>query len=121
MMTKREQKMERLNRQMAADFLAVPRHEIRCAYSGRPGCACGCNGTYYYTKAHQAEQSTRRGYTVEDAEVRDDQVTRIWRKVYLELAIALDARDLSSFLVSESFISWTASPRRVYTVYYTGE
>jgi len=38
-------------------------------YTGRPGCACGCRGTYRYTEAHRAISGEHRGYPVSDDDV----------------------------------------------------
>jgi len=43
-------------------------------YSGRPGCMCGCRGSYRYPKGTDvAEMDRRRGYantTINDAQVK---------------------------------------------------
>lgn len=46
--------------------------KVLSVYSGRPGCACGCRGNYFYQADPKlrAAASTRRGYTVTDDEVR---------------------------------------------------
>lgn len=46
------------------------------AYSGKPGCACGCLGKYYYQKATQELGTKDRGYKVDDDEVSDVQVQK---------------------------------------------
>jgi hypothetical protein len=38
-------------------------------YTGRPGCACGCRGTYRYSEDHREMSGERRGYSVSDDEV----------------------------------------------------
>lgn len=52
---------------------------LRSAYMGRPGCACGCRGTYYYAREHQAESGMARGYTVHDEEVNDAKIKSVLR------------------------------------------
>ena len=42
---------------------------IVSAYSGRPGCACGCRGKWRYTSAHQYEAAALRGYPIDPDEV----------------------------------------------------
>lgn len=81
--------------------------DIQCAYSGKPGCACGCNGKYYYAKKFQAEAGKRRGYPVTKNEVNDTQIVRILN-VIKENAAAAE--------VGSSYISVTVG-NRVYTVY----
>lgn len=54
---------------------------VTSVYSGRPGCACGCLGTYKYTKQHQKEQGKRRGYVVEDSEVSERSVSYVTNKI----------------------------------------
>ncbi len=50
---------------------------IVSAYSGRKGCACGCNGKWRYTSAHQAEGGRARGYPVDPDEVSDRGAARV--------------------------------------------
>jgi hypothetical protein len=44
---------------------------LASAYSGRPGCACGCRGTYAHTAVHRDWTAQHRGYAVSDDEVSD--------------------------------------------------
>ena len=44
---------------------------LASAYSGRPGCACGCRGTYVHSSAHRELMGRERGYAVSDIEVSD--------------------------------------------------
>ena len=43
--------------------------DVASYYTGRPGCACGCRGTYRYSEAHREMSGERRGYSVSDDEV----------------------------------------------------
>ena len=47
------------------------------AYSGRPGCACGCRGNHRYSSAYREWAGRNRGYDVGDAEVSDRSVATI--------------------------------------------
>jgi len=62
----------------AADALvtldALTPAALASAYSGRPGCACGCRGTYVHTAAHRDWTARHRGYAVWDEEVSDRSV-----------------------------------------------
>lgn len=49
--------------------------DVQSAYSGRPGCCCGCVGTHYFTEAHRAVAEQRC------AKVNDREVKRILRIV----------------------------------------
>ena len=51
--------------------------KVLMVYSGRPGCACGCQGLYWYNPKYVELGSKKRGYTVEPSEVNKGQVTRI--------------------------------------------
>jgi hypothetical protein len=49
-------------------------------YRGRSGkCCCGCSGKYRFAKAHLAWAATNRGYEVDDNEVNDSYVKKIWK------------------------------------------
>lgn len=50
---------------------------LASAYSGRPGCACGCRGNYRYASAHREWAGRNRGYAVGDDDVSDRSVARI--------------------------------------------
>ena len=50
---------------------------LASAYSGRPGCACGCRGRYRYASAHREWAGRNRGYAVDDDDVSDRSVARI--------------------------------------------
>lgn len=50
---------------------------LASAYSGRPGCACGCRGNYRYASAHREWAGRNRGYAVGVDEVSDRSVARI--------------------------------------------
>ena len=69
-----------------AALAALSPDALSSAYSGRPGCACGCRGSYVYTSAHRDGASRARGYAVADAEVSD-------RSVAVRLANARRAAD----------------------------
>lgn len=43
--------------------------DVASYYTGRPGCACGCRGTYRYSEAHREMSGESRGYAVTDDEV----------------------------------------------------
>jgi len=55
----------------------IKKEDVLKAYSGHPGCACGCLGKYYYRKTTQELGTKDRGYKVDDDEVSDVQVRRI--------------------------------------------
>jgi len=58
---------------LAALHLLTPA-ALSSAYSGRPGCACGCRGTYIYASAHRERMGRERGYALTDDEVSDRSV-----------------------------------------------
>jgi hypothetical protein len=55
----------------------VTPQEIVCVYKGKPGCAYGCNGTYYYATEHREYAGKDRGYEVTDDEINDKKVAWI--------------------------------------------
>ena len=55
-------------------------------YSGKPGCMCGCRGKYFYPSTVDREAAaTVRGYSVDDDEISDSQVTRVVNKIHAHL------------------------------------
>ena len=53
---------------------------VLSVYSGKKGCACGCNGKYSYSSHGQKESGESRGYSVDDNEVSDRSVKIIMGK-----------------------------------------
>jgi|SRR5579864_9718701 len=100
--------------------------DIMQAYSGKPGCACGCNGKYHVAEHAVEAQTKSNGYAPSPEDVSNKQVLRILRQVQ---AAALDStyvEDLNKHDRAEvcwnvaddlQYITATVSPRRVYTVY----
>lgn len=80
----------------------LPDHIFQ-VYSGRPGCACGCQGTYYCSSAEGAEDSTT---------YNPKEVTRISRLV------AKDPRTVRLESVGgEQVLVLDVSRTRTYSVY----
>ena len=46
-------------------------------YSGKPGCMCGCNGTYRVATQHLRAADDDRGYAHDPEDVNDRQVRRV--------------------------------------------
>ena len=55
--------------------------DILQAYSGKPGCACGCNGTYVITAESRVEADKSRGYPHTDEDVNPTQLKRVLKQV----------------------------------------
>ncbi len=55
--------------------------DVLKSYTGRPGCMCGCKGTYRVTEATRAEASKNRGYPYEDADVSARSVGMALRRI----------------------------------------
>lgn len=60
-----------------AALAALTPAALASAYSGRPGCACGCRGNYRYASAHREWAGRNRGYAVCDEDVNDRAVARL--------------------------------------------
>lgn len=103
--------------------------DILTAYSGKPGCACGCNGKYVVTQQSRAEAETDRGYAYDDEEVNPKQVKRVLKQVQKHAALGgpapfvnLNKHDEEVFWnVADDlqYITYQAHENRVYTVYLT--
>lgn len=73
--------LEITNEQKLIELERVERNELAmCSYNGRPGCMCGCNGKYSYTKKLQKFSGKNRGYSVDDDEISDIAVKRMINK-----------------------------------------
>ena len=64
-------------------ILALTEDDIVSAYEGKPGCACGCIGAYFYNPAHQEYGSKKRGYAVTDADCNIDKVRSILKDIQM--------------------------------------
>jgi hypothetical protein len=84
--------------------------DVARAYSGKPGCACGCNGTYVDNKDNPKQ-------------VRN--VIRKLQRAAGELEYFEDLNQAGELHVNAApdlqYITAQISPRRVYTVYLTSE
>lgn len=60
--------------QAAAALASMTLADIGQVYSGRPGCACGCKGSYSYNKAIAADVTAKRGIKVT---ANDRQVNKV--------------------------------------------
>ena len=70
----------------AEQFQAMGVGEVSKAYSGKPGCMCGCKGRYYVCEHAREVSEEERGYKLDDDDVSDKQVLRILRLVQAEAA-----------------------------------
>lgn len=62
---------------------------VERVYSGKPGCCCGCRGTYYYsTTVDPVAAGARRGYPVTPDEFNDRMVSRILNTITKNRQIA---------------------------------
>jgi hypothetical protein len=100
--------------------------DVLQAYSGKPGCACGCRGNYRITESSRKEADDSRGYPHGDGDVNLRQVSKVLNQVrwaarhnpYFEdlnraPAIHVNAADDLQYVTAQM------SERRVYTVYLT--
>lgn len=60
---------------------SLTEQSVPIVYTGKPGCACGCRGTYRYRGATAKQAGRDRGYAVEPEEVNDVQVRRVLREL----------------------------------------
>lgn len=101
-----------LTLEQAQNLRSLTAEDVMSVYSGKPGCACGCNGNYRYNSAHQALGTAHRGYAVDAEDVNDKQVRRV-----LKLVQTADLGD-SSWMASKDGDWYSVTlGGRVYTVY----
>lgn len=90
--------------------------QVAQVYSGKPGCACGCNGNYRVNSAYVAQVAKNKGYAVDAEDVNDAQVTRVLNK--LKAASRNDDPRVSSWMADDNDEWFSAEiDGRVYTVY----
>lgn len=82
----------------------IPTQHIVRAYAGRPGCACGCKGTYYCASAESDES--------EGATYNPGMVTKIARIVATD-----PTTKLQKGFDDEKILFLEFSPTRNYTLY----
>ncbi|AGH56794.1 hypothetical protein Phi19:2_gp010 [Cellulophaga phage phi19:2] len=62
---------------MTIKFLKnIETQNVTTSYSGKQGCACGCNGSYKYSSAYQELSGAKRGYAIHEDEVSDLAIKR---------------------------------------------
>lgn len=101
--------------------------DILKSYSGKPGCACGCNGNYRVTPESRKEADEDRGYAHDDEDVNTRSVLQVLRKVQAHEAeagsrIASNKGEWGKKVeVADDlqYVHAQVSERRVYTVYLT--
>ncbi len=90
--------------------------QVYDAYSGRPGCACGCRGKHTYTSNHRAYASENRGYEVTDDEVNDKTVKLLVNKVQAFLD-AGEKPGIEIDICEPNYIAVEIEDRRLYVIY----
>jgi hypothetical protein len=95
--------------------------DVTSAYSGKPGCMCGCNGNYRYYSAEYFKKFGP-GYGEAEEEVNPAQVRKVL--TVIQTAVNIDANDVeairsSSCKKGEVILSFDFSEKRVYVVYLT--
>jgi len=92
--------------------------DIKQAYSGKPGCACGCNGNYYCTPESPCAKDGDK--------VNVRMVTKVLRMVQAAAADDPYVEDLNMHDRAEvcwnvaddlQYVTATVTPKRVYTIY----
>lgn len=83
---------------------------VRLAYSGKPGCMCGCNGNYRVNPKFVEEATANRGYGYDEEEVNAKSV-KMFIKRLLEAGAYTDEGKEKSYLYAEL-------PGRTYVVYF---
>ena len=60
------------------------------SYSGKPGCMCGCLGTYKVASAHREFAEDELGYKYDDNAVNDAAVKRAFNKIMNDPNVDID-------------------------------
>jgi hypothetical protein len=91
---------------------SIDLNKVMRVYSGKPGCMCGCNGTYRYMSDCIEMGGKDRGYPVDLEEVNETQV----RKVVKIISEQLHAGN-KSLVVDPEYV-YAQVGGRVYCVYF---
>lgn len=71
--------------------------QVMSVYSGKDNCCCcGCAGKHYYASEHMKAASRRRGYAVDESEVSDKMVTKVFNMVAKAITEDIDSVSVSS-------------------------
>lgn len=86
-----------------------PIENVKFVYAGRPGCACGCNGTYYPDMNYTTNK--RNPITPRDS--------RMIKRVYKLFQKFLREDKVFSWIgYVNNFVCLNVSPNRTYTMYF---
>lgn len=100
--------------------------DILKVYSGKPGCACGCNGTYNITAESRKEADKDRGYAYSDEDVNPKQVKRVLKQVQKHEAMSghgekCEADYFEDHNDARGDVFWHAAPDLQYIIYQAHE
>jgi len=69
----------------------IPFERVVSVYSGKAHtCCCGCAGKHTYASSYRDEASKRRGYSVEDHEINDAVVKRLYHRIVNDPSAVVD-------------------------------
>jgi hypothetical protein len=109
-----------------AAIAALTANDVLTAYSGKPGCSCGCIGTYRILAANRKEAEEDSGHAHADEDVNPRQVSRVLHKVQWAARHNKYYKDLNrapevhvNMADDAYYVRAQVSPRRVYKVYLT--
>lgn len=90
-------------------YLDLELEDISHVYSGLAGmCMCGCSGKYYYAEKHRRFASDERGYKVQDSEINDKMVKRVYN-MFVSLKYKIENLDNDIFTIHKG--------KRKYVIY----
>jgi|HubBroStandDraft_2_1064218.scaffolds.fasta_scaffold444150_2 hypothetical protein len=58
-------------------IIEITPEEVLKVYSGRPGCGCGCRGSYWVNPSHLERANKERGYAYEGSEISLPNINRV--------------------------------------------
>jgi hypothetical protein len=109
-----------------AAIASLTASDVLHAYSGKPGCSCGCIGTYRILTANRKEAEEDFGYAYADEDINPQQVSRVLHQVQWAARHNKYYKDLNrapeihvNMADDAYYVTAQVSPRRKYTVYLT--
>jgi hypothetical protein len=89
-------------------------NQVLKTYSGRPGCACGCNGKYAYRPETKEIGAKERGYEVDADDIKPKSVAHTIKMVNSAIKGEME---VDCLVFDREFIS-VEKGNKVWTVYF---
>lgn len=86
--------------------------DVVSVYTGKPGCMCGCLGTYSYASQHKDYASNDRGYKIDESEINDRKIKLMFNKFM---------KNISQIKEQDGYIYYIETETRNNVIYFKEE